>query len=731
MTTLSAITASSFVNSIGVNTHIDFYAYGYENLGVVESAINYLGIKNLRDSSANGSDGWIQVAQATGAKFDDYIAETSPDGMQSQLQFFHQFAQAGILNYVEGGNEEDDAYPASLGNNIWITAQFQQQVYALGQQYGVPVINMSFGAGWTAANNWHGNYDKVGDLSAYTDYANAHTYPMPGQTTEATIQQINGDARLAASARPIITSEMGWDGNMFSQGAVAQYVVQATLDGIKNGDVKTYFYALFNDGSGNFGLMNSDGSAMPAGNALHNLTSLLADNGGNFSPGSLSFNLSGADGNENTLLMQKSDGSQWLALWDERSGPHTVTVNLDATASQIQVFDPVTGTWAIAGANNSNSITVNLGNDPLLIEIDPAGGTVPTSGGSTAGASDPAPSDPPPRPPSAPTGSTTSSGSGSGISVSAPASIQDTSGASVAVPGVQITDDYASRNPATVTARITDQNGTLSTVDAWGNWQQGFGAGGLTLSGTIWQVNAGLSNLQYAGSGSDSIAIQVSDSVGAQAAVAVSVNGGAGTPVSAPTASAPDPTPSPSQADQQIAAGDSQPVITASNTSIGASAGDHMIFIEGTGDTLIAVGGTETVHAYQGGNSITTGAGNDRILYGGSGNRIDAGGGNNRLDDSGSNSTIVLPGAGQGNDDIYGWVMQNGDTFDLRSLLAQTSWNGNAGSIGDFVHVNMAGVDATISVDPSGAPGGASYDVATLRDSGTMDLSALLAHSIT
>jgi len=54
MTTLSAITASGFVNSIGVNTHIDFYAYGYENLGVVESAINYLGIKNLRDSSSNG-----------------------------------------------------------------------------------------------------------------------------------------------------------------------------------------------------------------------------------------------------------------------------------------------------------------------------------------------------------------------------------------------------------------------------------------------------------------------------------------------------------------------------------------------------------------------------------------------------------------------------------------------------------------------------------------------------
>ena len=40
---------------------------------------------------------------------------------------------------------------------------------------GLPVINMSFGSGWTAANNWHGDYDKVGNLSPFADYANAHT----------------------------------------------------------------------------------------------------------------------------------------------------------------------------------------------------------------------------------------------------------------------------------------------------------------------------------------------------------------------------------------------------------------------------------------------------------------------------------------------------------------------------------------------------------------------------
>ena len=77
MTTLTAITASSFVNSLGVNTHIDSYAYGYQDLSTVEAAINYLGVTNIRDSAQLGADvaTWLQVAQATGAKFDDYIGQ--------------------------------------------------------------------------------------------------------------------------------------------------------------------------------------------------------------------------------------------------------------------------------------------------------------------------------------------------------------------------------------------------------------------------------------------------------------------------------------------------------------------------------------------------------------------------------------------------------------------------------------------------------------------------------
>jgi hypothetical protein len=168
-----------------------------------------------------------------------------------------------------------------------------------------------------------------------------------------------------------------------------------------------------------------------------------------------------------------------------------------------------------------------------------------------------------------------------------------------------------------------------------------------------------------------------------------------------------------------------------SNTQINASGGDHMIFIGGSGDILTATGGNETIQAYQGGNSITSGSGDDTIRFAGAHNVIDAGGGANVLADSGTDNTLVLPAAAQGTDDIFGYLFDNGDSLDLRPLLASTSWNGDPASIGNFIHVAMSGTNALVRVNPSGATGGAVYPVATLEGTGPMLLSTLLSHSMT
>lgn len=675
-----AISTGDFIQSLGVNTHLDFGG-AYANPATVEAAINYLGLDNLRDSPASPADLpiWQQIAQATGAKFDAYVGQVSPSRMSTELDYIQQLAQQGMLNFVEGGDEEDDTLSAAVGNSLSLAAQFQLTLYGVAQSLGLPTINMSFGAGWTITNNWIGDYANVGDLSGIADYANAHIYPAGAP--DATIQQLNADALLAAGSRPVIASELGYDTSAIDPTQAAKWTLDAALDGMKDGDIKTYFYALFDDGSGNFGLMNPDGSPRPAGEALHNLTTLLQDSAGSFSPGSLDYTLDNAAFGDNSLLMEKSDGTYWLALWNETNGGHTVTLNLASTASAVEVFDPLTGTTAVQTAGDTNSVQISVPDHPVLVEIVPSDTPAPTTGSAS------------PPPPPTPSG---------GIVLAAPSSLQATAGQPQSIGGVALSDDYAAGNGSQVTVTASDATGSLTTVDAWGNTQQG---SNLTLSGTVWQVNAALTNLSYTANGSnDTITLAATDQAGGQTSQSIPVTDPVGGTI-------------------QIAQDDANPVETVSSTAITASAGDHVIFIAGTGDTLTATDGTETVQAYQGGNAITTGAGDDTIRFAGSGNTVDAGGGNNQLEDSGNNNTIVLPAAGQGYDNILGWMLQNGDGFDLRPALAQTAWNGDASTLGNYLQVNMSGNSAIVSIGGSA--------VATLNDTGNTTLSSFLAHAIT
>ncbi len=735
----TAISTASFLGTLGINTHIDFGAYGYENLGTVESAIRYLGLTNLRDSAQQPSDltTWQQVAQATGAKFDDYVGETSPAGMQVDLGYMSQLAQQGILNYIEGGNEEDDAYPVSLGNNLQITAQFQQQIFALGHQLGLPVINMSFGAGWTAANNWAGNYGQVGDLSYIADYANAHTYPNLDQLVGDTINRLNGLAHMAASGRAVVTTEMGWDEGLgFGQDDIARYTLDAALDGIKYGNPTTYFYALFDDASGRFGLMNSNGSAKPAGEALHNLTTILQDSGGNaasFSPGALNYTLSNSQ--DDTVLMEKSDGSYWLSMWNEAAGAHAVTLTLDSAVSQISVYDPLSGTSAIQTANNTNIITLTVPDHPVIVQIGSGGFASPTPTPTPAPTPTPTPA-PTPTPTPTPAPTTVGNGSSGSPEVTLPGAQTATIGQATAISGASISDALAATTPGLLALNVLASGGTVAMQDANGNLVGGSGSGAIHVAGTLSQINAELATLTYTAAAADgSVTVDVWDQHGAEATRTIRVTGPAAGGGSSGSTTTSDPAASgPAASDSAqhitIAPDDHDPVEIVSNAQIFAQSGDHMIFIGGTGNTLNATGGTETVQAYQGGNTINTGDGDDTLRLSGSGNVVNAGGGYNMILDSGTNTTIVLPSASQGYDDIYSYMLSNGTTFDLRSALAGTSWNGDLATIGNFVKTGMAGNAAVISIDPNGS-GGSGVAVATLNSSGPVSLDLLLAHSIT
>ncbi len=1038
LTTVKAISASSVLNSIGINTHIDFNNYGYQNLSVTEAAINYLGIKNLRDSADNpntlGVNGtWQQVANATGAKFDDYMTEGSPTSDQTDLSYISQLASQGILNFVEGGDENDNSYATSSGNSIAWTASFQQQVYATAHALGLPVINMSFGSGWTATNNWHGDYDKVGDLSAYADYANAHTYPMAGSTTGSTIQTLNSDALLAASSRPVITTEIGWDTSTFSQYDQARFTLDAVFDGIKDGDTKMYFYALFDDGSGNFGLMNQDGTAKQAGTALHDLTTILADTTAS-TTGSLTYGLTGTTANDQSLLMEKSNGTFELVLWNETDAAHNVTLTLGSAAQTVKVYDPMTGTTAIATYSTATSVTIDVPTYPVIVEITPSSasstttstgsGSATASSGSSSGttgttttgttsSSSAASTTPDPvvtvpgvqtmtagstlaltgisisdpwaatvggtlalnittttgtvsgkdasgkllsgsgtsgihvsgtlaqinaelgtltfsdatagtaqvnvdvwdqagvettkaigvtvngtssngASSTASTGSTSSTSTSSSSSlatasgttsttasapnpvVTVPGAQTVTAGAGLAFSGISISDPWAAAAGGTLALNVTTTAGTVSAKDASGNLVSGSGTSGIHVSGTLAQINAELATLTFADAttgnaqvtvdvwdqagvegtktigvtvnpppstvvtvpatvtattasavaltgvsvadpwaataggtlalnvatsagtvsgkdgsgnllsgsgtagihvsgalaqinadlatltfsdaktGSAQVTVDVWDQAGVEATktIGITVNA-ASTAISAstamtattansvaPAASTPSPTSSVSNPvvnqTYTVNSGQSFHLTGGTNTIYGLGNGDtvrvdsgtNTIFANGSGDTLAGGSGSDVIQAFSGGNTIKAGSGSENIRFAGSNNTIYAGSGSDTIADSGTNNRIVLAKAGSGVADLYGYVLSNGDTLDLRSLLASTSWNGSTSTLSNYIQLGLSGSDATISINTTGQAGSASHHVATLHGSGAVTLSTLLAHSL-
>lgn len=680
----NAVSAASMVSALGVNTHLDFGAYGYQNLSTVEAAINYLGIKTLRDSPESAADvgasgSWQQIAAATGAKFDAYIPEGSPAQMAASLTLMKELASQHILSAMEGGNEEDDPYAIQSGNSLSYTAGFQSQVYQAAHAAGLPAINMSFGQGWTSANNWQGDYGTVGNLDAVTDYANGHVYPGTAGPMSG-LQLIQTDAALTAPGKPLIDTEFGYDTSVVSQATAAAYSLDGIFDAQKLGITGLYFYALFNDASGNFGLMNSNGTPTAAGTAVHDLTTLLADPGAtaSFKPGSLAYTLTSSTG-DNSFLMQKSDGSYWIAVWNENAGAHTDTLTLPG-AAKISVFNPLTGTAAVS-LTSGTAVNLSLSNAPLLVEVQSAAaaGTA-TSTGSQGAASDP----PPP---------TTTSTSGQAASpddtvISVPSTLSGSAGQPIPLAGVSVSDPWAAATPGTLAVNLWASAGSVTIGGHTYAGGTAVPAGGM-FSGTLAQVNAALAGASFTGStaGTDTVTVDIWNQAGVETDKTLSVSVKPTMPV------------------VTLGAAQGQ-VVTASNSEV-VGTGTHVVLLEGKCDLLKLSGGDQDVMAF------------------GSGNTIQISGGDNIITEGSGGNTIDMPSPGSF-DDLWGNI--SADKLDFTSALETTAWNGSASTLSQFIHVSASGGNTTVSL--SKTPNGAMSAVATIHGE-SLSMAQLMPQSLT
>ena len=414
----AAVAANDFLNSLGINIHI---SQGVSE-ATYESLFNYTGIRNARDLGTSGlATAYVALHNQTGVLFDIFADNSGNVG--DLLSTGHSLANAGGLLSFEGPNEPNNfpiTYKGHTGGGTAGTwrpvARYQRAIYSQVKGDSTLGNYPVFGVSEDGAEN-----DNVGlqflaiptgagtlmpDGTQYADCANPHDYLIPfdgssfadNEAWGASDPLVTGpwdglyreygvtwkhhfagysNAQLATLPR--VTTETGWqtgDGTnrTISEDQQGKLYLNTYLDFYKQGWTHTFIYQMRdNEGgpSNTWGIYHADSTPKMAATDLHNLTTILADHPSH-ARGRLKYSIPNEPATVHNLLLQKSDGTFYLAVWDERvvgTGSDQVTVDFGRTQSVVKVYDPTIDTTVQQQLANVNSVSLSLSDHPLILAI--------------------------------------------------------------------------------------------------------------------------------------------------------------------------------------------------------------------------------------------------------------------------------------------------------------------------------------------------------------------------
>jgi hypothetical protein len=406
----SAVPVNTFLSSLGVDTHME---QGYPE-PPYEPMFRYTGIRNVREGCTPGTAAKLVTLHSnTGV-----LASVGGSNMTNLISTAQTVAASGGLLSLEGPNEPNNfkvTYNGQTGggSGTWLpVAQFQRDLYtqvkASAALKNYPVFSVSEGGaevdnvGLQFLTIPAGATTTLPAGTKFADYANPHNYvtgrwrilndnqawnaadpilrgALDGLAVEYGVTWGAGysgysDTQLATLPR--ITSETGW--NTTGPGALTEaqqgkLFLNVYLAQFKRGWRYTFIYQMVDNQGGdtlNMGLFHTDTTPKLSATYIHNLTAILADTISK-TPGVLNYSVPAEPATVHDFLMQKSDGTFYLAVWDERAAGavDNVTVNLAAAHASVKVYDPTAGTAAIRTLTNVSSIPLTLSDHPQILAI--------------------------------------------------------------------------------------------------------------------------------------------------------------------------------------------------------------------------------------------------------------------------------------------------------------------------------------------------------------------------
>ncbi len=419
-----AVAATDFLKSIGVcSTFPDRGQPLPKTIDMVKYAgFRWIrgGIEGLTTQGPTTLRTYLDLHQRTGVQFSWGLVSGGTD-LKKLIDTARPLAAADALLAFEGNNEPNNwgvDYQGEPGGGrapSWrAVAKLQRDLYQAVKSDPAlkkyPVWSISEGGAETDNVGLQfltipeGSGASMPAGTKYADHANVHNYiyhPNSAGLADNTTwnaadptsackidglygnygvtwaKHYRGYSETELLALPRVTTETGCtiDGPITEE-IQALNLLSMYLDQFKRGWSHTAVYLLRDrvDEGGNqsFGFFRRDYTPRKAAVYLHNLTTILADDAAPAKPGRLNYALVEQPPTVHEMLLQKSDGTFELVVWNERvTGADEVTVQLGDTYPTLKVYDPTIGTAPVQTVANVASITLSLSNHPLLIALRP------------------------------------------------------------------------------------------------------------------------------------------------------------------------------------------------------------------------------------------------------------------------------------------------------------------------------------------------------------------------
>ena len=389
----ASLRVSDFIDGIGVNVNMGGFNTAKGSAALL-SALQFLGIDNIRvaASPVELASGGLGKLASQGIHFDMLMpAGIAPATTIASLSAFAA-ANPGAIMAIEGPNEINN-WPLTYDGMTGLSAGVAFVNAAAADIAASPAL-----AGTTLFDLTGADRSAQLAADAATD-ANIHPYQTNGaQPGQYLLQHV---AQHMETGKGIVITEAGYQTGVDSNGwdavdqlTQAKETLNLLVDAAALGVADTFLYDLKDYAgssvSDNLGLFGTDLAPKPVATAIHNLTTILADTGSHaadFATTGLDYTLSGLPATGNSLLFEKSNGIHDLLVWaepqiwnastnSEIQAPVTpVTVGF-AGAVDVQVFDPLVSSAAIATYDNVTQVTLAVTDHPLVVQIE--GGTAAT-----------------------------------------------------------------------------------------------------------------------------------------------------------------------------------------------------------------------------------------------------------------------------------------------------------------------------------------------------------------